>query len=498
MAIFSLAIEKHVLAGVIKNPSVFVDIMPFVKESDFYDLVHKTIFLLIKSLFEKGERFDKIILAEKIKNLGISFKGDINIYDYIDNLSFISITNQATVDAAKELIKIRIRRDLDSTAKEISSFVSTCGNLSTEEIIGKVDSIYGKKTDIIESANQPENLYDGIEEMIEARGNEPLEETGLKTGFPEFDRMYGGLKAGHVYAIASRPSHGKSTWLENTSIKTCRLNNTKAFICDTEMSTNEIRWRAAAAHSSVAEWYLETGNFKKNEEMAKKVKDSYPILKEFKEKQYITHYHVGDKNLDQIVSMIRRWHAKHIAPNQIGIIVYDYLKLTGGEDVSEHWKEYQVMGQKINRLKRLAEELNCVILTAIQLNRTGESHGRRSAAVLDDSTAIAMSDRLQWFAAFVAIFRRKTPDEINRDGPEFGTHKLIALKTRFQGRDAAGHQDLVRRIDEEGEVRYVYNYINFEVQNFEVTETGSLRDIIAQERGTIEVLNPNPNDGEAL
>jgi hypothetical protein len=167
-----------------------------------------------------------------------------------------------------------------------------------------------------------------------------------------------------------------------------------------------------------------------------------------------------------------------------------------GEAVSENWAEYQVMGEKINRLKRLAEELNCVILTAIQLNRSGEKRG--SQGQVDDSSAIAVSDRLQWLAAFVAIFRRKTLDEINRDTQRFGTHKLIPLKTRFQGRDAAGHHDLMRRVDDDGELRWVNNVLNFDVANFEVSERGSLRDIIEAERAQLNPDDQNPNDGEAL
>ena len=48
------------------------------------------------------------------------------------------------------------------------------------------------------------------------------------------------------------------------------------------------------------------------------------------------------------------------------------------------------------------------------------------------------------FASFVGIFRRKTNDEIAMDGEDYGTHKLLPIKTRYQGKDAAGHIDLVR------------------------------------------------------
>ena len=83
------------------------------------------------------------------------------------------------------------------------------------------------------------------------------------------------------------------------------------------------------------------------------------------------------------------------------------------------WKMDGLIAQKIDKLKRLSEEINCPIITAMQMNRSGENFNRKGAAVVDDSSAIALSDRLQWFASFVAIFRRKTVDEIAIDGENF-------------------------------------------------------------------------------
>jgi len=46
-------------------------------------------------------------------------------------------------------------------------------------------------------------------------------------------------------------------------------------------------------------------------------------------------------------------------------------------------------------------------------------------------------NKIQWFAYFAAIFRRKTTGEASLDAQQFGPHKLIRIKTRFQGEDAA-------------------------------------------------------------
>jgi len=496
--IYSLQVEKHCLAGLVKFPDVFAEVAPYLIEKDFFDDVHRTIFLVIKSCFDKREHWDKVILAEKIKNIGVVFKDEINIYDYIDNLSYITINQSAVLNAAKELIKLRIRRDLEELGDKIKSFVRENGNLPADEIIGGIDSIFGDKVSIYEPESNPANLYEGLEKLIEERGNNPLNETGLKTAFPEFNRLYGGLKPQNVYAIASRPGVGKSTFINDLCLKTAEINNIKTLILDTEMSLEEVSWRAAAARSGVAQWYLETGQWRKNPEMIKKIRDAHAKNKAISEKDFVFHYHIGNKNLDQICSIVRRWKYKNIKAGEPFIIGYDYLKMTMGDHVSKNWAEYQEIGTKVDKLKRLSEELNAVVFTAIQLNRGGESFNKKSSSVTDDATSISMSDRLQWVASFVALFRRKTVDEIVLDGENFGTHKLIPVKTRFQGKDAAGHHDLVKRKNVNGDFEFVNNYLNYRIDNFDVSEIGSLRDIVAAQSLIHSVDDKNLHDTHPL
>jgi hypothetical protein len=223
--------------------------------------------------------------------------------------------------------------------------------------------------------------------------------------------------------------------------------------------------------------------------MMVKVREALSKIKDYE----YTHFHVGNKDIDQVCNTVKRWYYRNVGRGNPCIIGYDYIKLTG-EKVDRNWAEYQAIGEKIDKLKRLSEELSCPILTAMQLNRQGESHNRTGDQVVDDSSVIALSDRLQWFSSYVGIFRRKTLDEIALDGQEYGTHKLVTIKSRFQGRDAAGHQDLVRRVVADGSERYVYNYLNFNVDNFNCEEIGSLQTIVQRQREQHVLDDQNPND----
>ena len=184
---------------------------------------------------------------------------------------------------------------------------------------------------------------------------------------------------------------------------------------------------------------------------------------------------------------------KYVGRGNKCVIAYDYVKLTG-EKVDKNWAEHQAIGEKIDKLKRISEELSAPVITAMQMNRAGESHNRNSRALVDDSSAISLSDRLQWFASFVGIFRRKTTDEIAMDGEDYGTHKLLPIKTRYEGKDAAGHIDLIRRpiIEEHNQTEvhreeWAQNYLNFNVQNFSVISKGSLQHIVDNIRQNFDI-----------
>ena len=92
-----------------------------------------------------NEKVDKVLVATKISNLGISSKDDIDIYDYINTLSYTSITRDAVIDSCKELLKTRVRRELCETADLIKEHVTNSSNEDLDSIIASTDSIYSEK-----------------------------------------------------------------------------------------------------------------------------------------------------------------------------------------------------------------------------------------------------------------------------------------------------------------------------------------------------------------
>ena len=487
MAIYSLQVEKYVLSGLIRHPTSFADVESFISDSDFVNEVHYTIFCVFKETFNKGEQIDKVLISQKCKNLGITFKDQsIDIFNYVNSICLIPTSQPGLAEGAKELLKLRIRREIEQTGDDIKKFANSCAEKPIEEIITESDKIYNNKICAYAAENnKPEDITANVIEIIEERGNNPIQDTGLVTPYPNFNRLYGGIRPGNIYAWVSRPKHGKSTILNDLAIKVTSMNKgCRALVLDTEMSTIDMKFRIASSITGIPVWHLETGNWKKNVNLFNKFEESKNKIKGLSNQ--VDHLQVAGKPIEEVASIVKRWYFSKVGRGNQCVIVYDYIKLTGESDKNK--QEYQLIGDKVNALKELCLELNVPILTACQLNRSAENG-------VDDSSAISQSDRLQWYASFVAIFRRKSVEEIADDGMEFGSHKLIPLATRFQGKDSAGHHDLVR-IKEGKKIKYAPNYISFNINNFNVEETGTLEDILSAKS-----LRPELNDsgdGEVL
>jgi replicative DNA helicase len=479
-----LNIEKKFIAGILKHPELIYEVGMLVDSSCFSNKTHRLIFQVCQSLSESSKGSSPAIVAKEVSNLGIRSKDNIDIYDYIESISKSPITKKGAVAFAEELAKIRTRKTYHKIGFDLQNFAkNNSSSLSISEVIAGADGIYSDSSHILMDEEEPQLLLKGVKDTVIELSKNPVEEAGFQTSFPEFNRLYGGLRNGNIYAFVARPGQGKTTLLTELCKGVAEKNpGLKVLMLDTEMETMEIKLRTVSSITDIGHWYIETGNWRKNEEMTKKMKSK---INDLESDLPIYHKYVAGKPIEQVLNIVRRWYYKEVGQGNPCVLSYDYIKLTG-EKVGGNWGEHQAIGRKIDMIKELCKDLNIPILTAMQLNRSGESANKKSSDVIDDSTAISMSDRLQWFASFVAIFRRKTADESLADGPEFGTHKMVPIKERYQGRDAAGHDSrLLRSV--RGDDAYVPNYINFNIENFRVSEKGSLRDIIENETNEADI-----------
>ena len=494
--LYNLDLEKNFLARAIEEPSILDELINVIGPKDFSE-THRPIFQAIQAVKrEKNGECNKILVIDKLKACSVKIGGDIEAEYYINNgLGLISVSKSAAMSIAADIANKTIQRELYGVAKEILEKTGSRETKNGLTLLKEVNEIFNKKVNILNTskANEPKDLFAHAEEYIELLGNNPHID-GVQAPFPIFRELFGDFGPGDMSFVIARPKAGKSTFLLNSLIQIVKIYKAenkpfKSLYLDTELEfEREIR-RMVSALSGVGEYYLRTGFYRKNEEMTKKVRAIWPIIKEWT--KTIDHIYVGGKKLDEILSIVRRWHGKNVGmEDKIDTIVaLDYIKLGAADDLSGPVKDYQLVGQKVDAHKQLATELQYHCLTAGQANRGNE--GRDENKVISDGSVVGLSDQISQFASNIYLLQKLNMAQVAMF-KDIASHSFIPLYTRNQGPESQGFNSLVK-FEQDGKTKYCENYLLFDFKNFDVKEITDFKTFVRKN----EISDKNLDNGDS-
>lgn len=482
--VYSYELEQHLIAGLIKHPQTYPLIASFIDPADFFDqntIVNKTIFSVLRQSLEKGDALDEVILTQRVQSLNISFEDNINISDYIKALSLRQISKDGVLKAAQELKKITVRREIHNSSLDVAkSMKSLSANASFDDIVSQADKIYNDKINLYEmGSNKPENLFDEMEDFIEERGNNPIDEFGLMGPHQRVNDLYGSLlRPGNITVVVARAGVGKTQFCMDFCTKVSEMNNHVPVLHfdNGEMSKEELIIRQCSALSGVPMHLLETGRWRQaGDEVINKVRSTWNKIKNFK----FYYYNVAGHSIDSMLNIIRRFYFSEIGRGNKMIFSFDYIKTTyERQNGASSW---ETVGRMVDKFKQLIQKELCfndvpavAMLTSVQSNRLGITNNRSAENVVDDESIVSLSDQITQFCSHLFLLRQKTMDEIQSEPENFGTHKLICLKYRWLGKDV--HRALQPVEMPDGSKRK--NYINLHMENFALEERGDLQDLV--------------------
>ena len=332
-----------------------------------------------------------------------------------------------------------------------------------------------------------------MEEIIEERGENPIDDFGLQGPHQRLHEIYGSLlRPGNITVIVARSGIGKTQFCMDFCTKVSALNEHVPILHfdNGEMSLEELTMRQCAALSGVQLSLLESGRWRQaGDEVINKVRK---VWKKVKGMQFY-YYNCGGLSTEEMVNVIKRFYYSKVGRGKEMVFSFDYIKTTFEKQSNKN--EWQIVGEMVDRFKKLISKEILLdnkplisMITSVQMNRTGTSRNRSSENIVEDETVVSLSDRITQFCSHMFLLRSKEPAEIAEHG-NFGTHKLTNIKSRHLGQDPMGEIQPVRMGD--GTLRR--NYINFDFNNFNITERGDLRDLVEHLR--IEGLTPE-EDGE--
>src|SRR5210317_1931637 len=160
--LYSIEVEQQLLATVIQHPESFFKVSDFISHNDFYSKeskVNSTVFSVVKGVIENGESPDPILISSKVKSLGISFKENLSIGDYIQSLKMRKTSEAASESLAKELKLYTVRREITEACRNVADHMKKLPSTTPyDDVIQDADRLFNSKIDLFEQGSSiPEN-----------------------------------------------------------------------------------------------------------------------------------------------------------------------------------------------------------------------------------------------------------------------------------------------------------------------------------------------------
>ena len=451
-------VELQAIASLIQYPEIFADIDGVIKENFFSIKLNELIFSVIKNSLLNKEPLDKFTISNKINKLGIKF--EVDVYDFLENLELRQVGKAAAPGYFRELAEIYAKKQIDLKLDEIRKYLNHSKNDSFDQVISKCDSLYGDVTNSFTLDSEPQDVFAGAEEYIEELGNLDGSEE-IKFPFPKFQKYYGGLEQGTLTLFVAGYKVGKSWFLLNLLKRIATENeNIEGLYIDTEMKTEEVKRRLVAEIAGINEYYLRHG-WRNNKELCDKVRAVWPVIVKWFGK--IQHIYVGNITQEQTESIIRRWVWKKRAekPHIKPIVFYDYFKLHDGDSIKDAFASSMVLGYKVDRIKKISQELKIPIVAAAQTNASGE---------------VGLSREIPKFVDSAYKLRLRNSEEIEEEGG-FATHKVEPICNRSLGPELKQFNDKVKcGKDKDGRTIWKDNALLFKFKDFRVEELNTLQE----------------------
>lgn len=401
-----MSIEKQVIGSLIANPDKYIEVSELISENSFVDEDLKTVFKTFMNLYDNGVEISLIVLQERVNQTERPCS-IIHLIDFMDSGS-------AFYEHCQILKEHEIRREQSNLGMTL---VTKSGNAKNdpfetndflmdeaERIVSMVD--FGKNNSNLE-------LIKSVTKKMEL-ASQSNGVTGLRTGFKELDRLYGGRQNSDLIIKAARPAMGKTAQALCEAMNIAFEHEKHVIFFSLEMSAEQLMQRLVSIHTGIPLSNIRNGRLDP---------DQWNVYHE--KVSYLT----NDKLLivDDVYTLngIKTRCKKMKMKGRLNAVYIDYLQLINHKVSAGRSKEQEV--SEVSRaLKMMAKDLDVPVICLSQLSRAVESRGGTHKPMLSDlrdSGAIEQDADIVEF-----IFRPEYYEK--QDTSLFGVAYVIVAKNR--------------------------------------------------------------------
>lgn len=392
----AIELERAVLGAIMVEPNALSKVLGILRADCFYLPTHEEIFNEIVRLDTLRRPVDLLTVATGMMNNGL-LKDNGGIA-YLSELTSLVAGGTNIVEHARIIKQRYIARELmlacDRIKRSVHDPAADVADVM-EGVNGEIDRINA----IVAGEGGMKHVrgvVNGALEAYEVRRENRLKGifTGIPTGFVELDEITGGWQGGQFVVVGARPSMGK-TAVALEMVKTAAKNGIPACMYSLEMSNVSLANRLLLSESDISVERFRNGEL--NDTEVERLHKAAGIL------QGLPIY-IDDKpavTINYIRNHSRLMHKR----GKCGLIVVDYLQLTGSQVENNRNREQEV--SNISRTAKLvAKELNVPFVMLSQLNRESEKRTdkkpmladlRESGSIEQDADVICLLYRPEYY-----------------------------------------------------------------------------------------------------
>jgi replicative DNA helicase len=427
--------ERLVLGSILLDDGLYVQSAGTLEPDDFSLEKHRRIFRRMGELQDRGERIDRVTVANELMKF--------NELEACDGLSYLvslddGLPHIPNLDAYIRIVKDKavLRRIIFAS----QTMMNRCllgeeepGDIlaGAEESLLKLGEV-GAKGGLLNA----QDILAGYEGGINAFLDPSKRVKGISTGFTRFDEMTGGMHSGDLVILAARPSMGKTALALNVAQHVALTLRQRVAVFSLEMSKESLLTRMVCATARVDSYRFRNGYL--GPEERRKLTAALASLAE----SPLWIDDTASLHLMDMHAKLRRLSAER---GRIGLVIVDYLQLMTGRGRFEN--RNQEVSALSRGLKLLGKELGVPMLVLSQLSRAVESRQgdhRPQLSDLRESGSIEQDADVVGFIFREEVYQRDREDlrglaELivakQRNGP-VGTVNLVFLhgQTKFENR----------------------------------------------------------------
>ena len=394
--------ERFVLGSVLLNQDTYFQVAGAVEPEDFSLESHRRIFARMKDLYDRGEKIDRVTLANELMK-----QGQI---ESVGGFSYLVSLDEGLPELSNLDSYIRIVKDKATLRKLIFSaqkLIDRCfiGEEEPDEILASAEESLLKLGEARagERLESPATVISNFPGGVNAFLDPSQRVSGLSTGFAKFDEMTGGLHGGELLILAARPSMGKTALALNVAqhVATHPQMRKPVAVFSLEMSSASLLTRLLCSAARVDQHKFRAGYLNADERRKLQV-----ALADLTESPLYLDDTAG-VNLMDIHSKLRRMQAEH----GLSLVVIDYLQLMSSRGRSEN--RNQEVSAISRGLKLMAKDLNVPFLVLSQLSRAAETRigdHKPQLSDLRDSGSIEQDADLVMFIFREEVYKRDRED----------------------------------------------------------------------------------------